>query len=269
MTDRKLDVLVPLVKETRLLGWLAFALETERCTDDLLDDLQVIGQLLAISVAAAYDHEAQSYDAKSVFDALSALKFGIMTIDQEGQITSVSGASALLGGNPQKGDPFKAIHNSRVREIAALALKGDFVEKSWMDFDSHETIGSFSTRRPDGQIVVFWGPRQNQHEAPRRQGGLDLKEVLESLPVPVLLDNEVSPGTVPVPQGRITDEDGRAIRDCALQAQARKVKALRLRWGKKRPTDNAVLFYDTNADEGSDRFAEDVKHAVRFSLVAA
>ena len=232
LIDRNLNVLVPLVKEARLLGWLAFALEAGQCTDDLLDDLQVAGHLLAVSVADAYDHEAQGYDAKSVFDALSALKFGIMTIDQEGQITSVSGASTLLGGDPQKGDPFKAIHNSRVREVAALALKGDFVQKSWVDFDSHETISSFSAKRPDGQIVVFWGPRQSQHGAARRQGGLDLKEVLESLPVPVLLDNEASPGTVPVPQGRITDEDGQAIRECALQAQARKVKALRLRWGK-------------------------------------
>ena len=98
---------------------------------------------------------------------------------------------------------------------------------------------------------------------------MDLKEVLESLPVPVLLDNEVSPGTVPVPQARITDEDGRAIRNCASQAQARKVKALRLRWGKKQSADNAVLFYDSNTDEGSERFADDIEHAVRFSLVAA
>jgi hypothetical protein len=272
LTTRNLNLLVPLVKETRLLGWLAFALEAARCTDDLLDDLQVAGHLLTISVAEAYNREAEGQDAKSLYDALSGLKFGILTIDQEGQITNVTGATTLLGSDPQKGDHFKAIHNSRVREVVALALKGEFVEKSWVDFDSQENISSFSTKLLDGRIVVFWGPRQSQHQAGRKQSaadGLELKEVLESLPVPVLLGNEVSPGTVAVPQGRITDEDGQAIRDCALQAQARKVKALRLRWGKTRSADNAVLFYDTDADEGNDEFSDDIEHAVRFSLVAA
>ena len=271
LTSRNLNLLIPLVKETRLLGWLAFALEAARCTDDLLDDLQVAGRLLTTNVAEAYNREAEGQDAKSLYDALSALKFGILTIDQEGQITNVTGATTLLGNDPQKGDHFKAIHNSRVREVVALALKGEFVEKSWVDFDSQETISSFSTKLLDGRIVVFWGPRQTRHQAGRKQSaadGLELKEVLESLPVPVLLDNEVSPGTVPVPQGRITDEDGQAIRDCALQAQARKVKALRLRWGKTRSADNAVLFYDTDADEGNDKFSDDIEHAVRFSLVA-
>jgi hypothetical protein len=272
LTTRNLNLLVPLVKETRLLGWLAFALEAARCTDDLLDDLQVAGHLLTISVAEAYNREAEGQDAKSLYDALSGLKFGILTIDQEGQITNVTGATTLLGSDPQKGDHFKAIHNSRVREVVALALKGEFVEKSWVDFDSQEKISSFSTKLLDGRIVVFWGPRQSQHQAGRKQSaadGLELKEVLESLPVPVLLDNEVSPGTVPVPQGRITDEDGQAIRDCALQAQARKVKALRLRWGKTRSADNAVLFYDTDADEGNDELSDDIEHAVRFSLATA
>ncbi len=272
LTSRNLNLLIPLVKETRLLGWLAFALEAARCTDDLLDDLQVAGRLLTTNVAEAYNREAEGQDAKSLYDALSALKFGILTIDQEGQITNVTGATTLLGSDPQKGDHFKAIHNSRVREVVALALRGEFVEKSWVDFDSQERISSFSTKLLDGRIVVFWGPRRSEHQAERRQsaaGGLELKEVLESLPVPVLLDNEVSPGTVPVPQGRITDEDGQAIRDCALQAQARKVKALRLRWGKTRSADNAVLFYDTDADEGNDKFSDDIEHAVRFSLVAA
>jgi hypothetical protein len=265
-------LLIPLVKEARLLGWLAFALETSRCTDDLLDDLQVAGHLLTTSVAEAYNREAESQDAKGLYDALSALKFSILTVDQEGQIINVTGATMFLGSDPQKGDHFKAIHNSRVREVVALALRGEFVEKSWVDFDSQERISSFSTKLLDGRIVVFWGPRRSEHQADRRQsaaGGLELKEVLESLPVPVLLDNEVSPGTVPVPQGRITDEDGQAIRDCALQAQARKVKALRLRWGKTRSADNAVLFYDTDADEGNDKFSDDIEHAVRFSLVAA
>jgi hypothetical protein len=272
LTSRNLNLLIPLVKETRLLGWLAFALEAARCTDDLLDDLQVAGRLLTTNVAEAYNREAEGQDAKNLYDALSALKFGILTIDQEGQITNVTGATTLLGSDPQKGDHFKAIHNSRVREVVALALRGEFVEKSWVDFDSQERISSFSTKLLDGRIVVFWGPRRSEHQAERRQsaaGGLELKEVLESLPVPVLLDNEVSPGTVPVPQGRITDEDGQAIRDCALQAQARKVKALRLRWGKTRSADNAVLFYDTDADEGNDKFSDDIEHAVRFSLVAA
>ena len=117
------------MKEARLLGWLAFALEASRCTDDLLDDLQVAGHLLTTSVAEAFNREAESQDAKGLYNALSALKFGILTVDQEGQIISVTGATTLLGSDPQKGDHFKVIHNSRVREVVALALRGDFVEK--------------------------------------------------------------------------------------------------------------------------------------------
>ncbi len=217
LIDRNLNVLVPLVKEARLLGWLAFALEAGQCTDDLLDDLQVAGHLLAVSVADAYDHEAQGYDAKSVFDALSALKFGIMTIDQEGQITSVSGASTLLGGDPQKGDPFKAIHNSRVREVAALALKGDFVQKSWIDFDSHETINSFVTEaagRANRGILgtpsdASTGPLEGRAAWISKSSSSHCQSLCSWI-------TRLSPGTVPVPQGRITDEDGPAIRELRL-----------------------------------------------------
>jgi len=256
-----------------LLGWLAFGLDTSRCTDDLLDDLQVAGHLLTISVSEAYNREAEIQEARSLYDAFSALKSGILTVNQEGNITSVTGATAFLGSDPQKGDSFKAIHSSRVREVIAHALRGEFIEKSWVDFDSRETISSFSAKLTDGQIAVFWGPGKFQRQAVEKQSiaaiGLDLKEVLESLPVPVLLDNEVSPGSVPLPKGRITDADGQAIRDCALQAQARNVKALRLRWGKKRRPDNAVLFYETDTEEGNAEFSDDIEHAVRFSLVAA
>ena len=98
---------------------------------------------------------------------------------------------------------------------------------------------------------------------------MDLKELLDSLPVPVLLDNEISPGTAVLPRVQISDEDGQAIRDCALQAQAKNVKALRLRWGKRRSPDNAVLFYEADVNEGSAEFSDDIKHAVRFSLEAA
>jgi hypothetical protein len=269
LTSRNLNLVIPLVKESRLLGWLAFGLEASRCTDDLLDDLQVVGRLLITSVGEAFNREAESHDAKAIYNALSALKSGILTIDQEGVIMNVTGATALLGSDPQKGDHFKAIHNSRMREVISLALRGDSAEKSWVDFESQETISSFTTKLADGRIVVFWGPCRSQKKAGPRQGGMELKEVLESLPVPVLLGNEVSPGTVAVPPGRITDEDSQAIRDCAVQAQARNVKALRLRWGQRQSADNAVLFYDTHAHEGSEEFTDDIKHAVRFSLLAA
>ncbi len=269
LAARNLNLLVPLAKESRLLGWLAFSLDATRETDDLLDDLQVAGQLLSISLAEAFDREAKHHEAKSFYDALSALNFGILTVDRDGEILNVSGATSLLGSDPRKGDHFKAIHNSRVREVVAAALKGNFLDRSWIDLASRELISSFSTRLPDGRIVVFWGPRQDQQEPARTSANLELKEVIESLPVPVLLDNEVSPGTVPVPHGRISDEDGRAIRDCALRAQARNVKALRLRWGKQQSPENAVLFYDSNVTEGCHEFCDDIKHAVRFSLLAA
>ena len=272
LTSRNLNLLLPLVKETRLLGWLAFGLEGSRCTDDLLDDLQVAGHLLTASLAEAFNREAECQDARNLFDAFSALKFGILMIDQDGQIVSVTGTTALLGSEPQKGDHFRAIHNSRAREVIAHALRGSFVEKSWVDFDSKVTISCLTTKLADGKIVMFWGPRRDQPQAAAKRNAsinLDLKEVLDSLPVPVLLGNEVSPGTVAAPQARISDEDYQAIRECALQAQARNVKALRLRWGKKPSEDNAVLFYDTDTEEGNDELSDDIEHAVRFSLVAA
>ncbi len=154
---------------------------------------------------------------------------------RKGQITSVTGATTLLGSDPQKGDHFKAIHNSRVREVVALAHSGEISSKSrGSTLTLQETISSFSTRLPDGQIVVFWGPRQSQHEAGRKQGGLDLKDVLESLPVPVLLDNEVSPGTVPGTSRRGLAT--RMVRPSGIapsRLKQEKSKALRLRWGKK------------------------------------
>lgn len=269
LTSRNLNLIIPLAKETRLLGWLAFGLEASRCTDDLLDDLQIVGRLLTTSVADAFNRETQNQEAKAIYNALSALKSGILTIDQEGAITSITGATPLLGSDPQKGDHFKAIHNSRVREVVALALRGDFVERFWTDFDSQETLSTSSTKLPDGKVAVFWGPFRSQEKGGSKQGGMELKEVLESLPVPVLLGNEVSPGGTAVPQGRITNEDSQAIMDCALQAQARNVKALRLRWGQRQSSNNAVLFYDTRAEEGSEEFSDDIKQAVRFSLLAA
>jgi hypothetical protein len=255
-----------------LLGWLAFGLEASRCTDDLLDDLQVAGHLLTTSVAEAFNNESANRQARNLFDAFAALKFGILTISEEGRILTVTGTTALLGSEPREGDHFKAIHNSRAREVVAHALRGNFVEKSWTDFDSQATICCLSTKLPDGKIAVFWGPRQTQIQPPANQNatkGLDLKEVLDSLPVPVLLDNELSPGSVALPRVQISNADCQAIRDCALQAQARNVKALRLRWGKRRSPDNAVLFYEPDVNEGSAEFSDDIKHAVRFSLEAA
>ena len=76
----------------------------------------------------------------------------------------------------------------------------------------------------------FWGlVRPKRQEADSASStGLDLKAVLDS-PVPVLVDNETSPGTGGLPRVQISDADGQAIRDCAVQAQAKNVKALRLR----------------------------------------
>ncbi len=272
LSSRNLNLLLPLTREARLLGWLAFGLEASRCTDDLLDDLQVAGHLLTTSVAEAFNKESESRKASNLFDAFAALKFGILTISQEGQILSVAGTTSLLGSEPREGDHFKAIHNSRAREVVAHALRGSFIEKSWTDFNSQVTICCLSTKLPDGTIAVFWGPRQIHSQPQADQSAttrLDLKELLDSLPVPVLLDNEISPGTAVLPRVQISDEDGQAIRDCALQAQAKNVKALRLRWGKRRSPDNAVLFYEADVNEGSAEFSDDIKHAVRFSLEAA
>ena len=93
----------------------------------------------------------------------------------------------------------------------------------------------------DGQKnVLFWQPRQKQ-SLNVAQDHLDLQEVLDSLPVPVVVDDEKS-GTCP--KGRISEADVQAIKDCALQAQAKNVKALRLRWGATQSPENAVLFYE-------------------------
>ncbi len=272
LSSRNYNLLVPLVKEARLLGWLAFGVEACRCTDDMLDDLQVAGHLLTTSVAAGFERETQNQQTRNVFEAFAALKFGILTMSQEGRVLSVTGATALLGSEPREGDHFKAIHNSHAREVIAFALRGSFVEKSWIDFDSQTAISCLATKLSDGKIAVFWGPRRFAPEEPRSQSSrtsLDLKAVLDSLPVPVLLDSEASPGTGSLPRVQISDADGQAIRDCALQAQAKNVKALRLRWGKTRSSESAVLFYESDRHEGSVEFTDDIQHAVRFSLEAA
>jgi hypothetical protein len=270
LASRHFNLLIPLLKENRLLGWLSFAVEESRCTHELLDDLQIIGHLLTVSVAEAFDREARYHEAIGLFEAFAALKFGIMTIDQEGEIVNLAGTTAPLGSGPRQGDHFKTIHNSRVREVIAHALRGRFVERMWEDFDSRVTMRCLATKLGDGKIVVFWQPRQSQSEDQQAaKQHLDLKEALDSLPVPVLLDNEITQGSVACPEARITESDFQAIRDCALQAQAKNVKALRLRWGKRRSPENAVLFYEADITEGSTEFADDIKHAVRFSLEAA
>jgi hypothetical protein len=195
-----------------------------------------------------------------------------LIIDEEGQIVSMTGQIALLGGNPQKGEPFKSIHNSRVREVIAHALRGGFIEKSWVDFESKETMLCHSARLEDGKVVLFWGPARNRYpslEQAAPPADFDLKEVLESLPVPVILDaaGAVAPEASILPQGRISGQDGQAIRACALKAKAQKVKSLRLRWGKDRSPVHAVLFYETTPDEANSDFSDDINQAVRFSVV--
>ena len=272
LTSRNLNLLLPLTRDAHLFGWLAFGLEASRCTDELLDDLEVAGHLLTTSVAEAFVKESANQQTESLLDAFAALKFGILVISEEGEILSVTGTTSLLGSEPREGDHFKAIHNSRAREVIAHALRGNFIEKSWTDFDSQTTICCLASKLPDGKITVFWGPRQAHSQPPtdqRTKARLDLKEVLDSLPVPVVLDNEVSPGTAALPRLQISNEEGQAIKDCAVQAQARNVKALRLRWGQRRSPENAVLFYETENHQGSEDLADDVQHAVRFSLEAA
>ena len=268
LASRHLNLLIPLVKEARLLGWLAFRLESSRCTDELLDDLQIAGYLLTTCVAEAFDRELKNFEAASLFEAFLALRFGILTVDKEGQIVAVSGTTALLGSKPQQGDHFKSVHNSRAREVIAHGLRGNFIERSWLDLESQSTISCFSAKLADGKIVVFWGPQQNPSRAmPQRH--VDLKEVLDALPVPVLVDNELSPDIAAVPQARISNADCQAIKECALQAQAKNVKSLRLRCGKKGSSDNAVLFYESDTHQTGAEFSDAIKHAVRFSFIAA
>ena len=132
-----------------------------------------------------------------------------------------------LGSGLRQGDHYRAIHNSWVREIIAEGLRGRFIAKTWQDFDLHLTMTCMAAKLDGERIVLFWQPRQNQSRD-AAQDRLDLQEVLNSLPVPVLVDNE---GSRACPKGRISQADFRAIKDCAVQAQAKNVKALRLRWG--------------------------------------
>jgi hypothetical protein len=268
LASRHLNLLIPLIKEARLLGWLAFAVEDSRCTSELLDDLQIVGHLLTTSVAEAFDREMRDHEAASLFEAFSVLHCGVLIIDQQGQILNIAGATMPLGSALCQGDHFKAIHNSRVREVIDQALRGRFLECTWSDFDSQTTLTCFAVKLDDKRVVAFWQPQRGQSQGVGRQH-LDLKQVLDSLPVPVLLDDEVNPGSVSCPEGCITEADCEAIRDCALQAQAKNVKALRLRWGTRRSPGNAVLFYEADINEGSAEFADDIHHAVRFSLQAA
>jgi hypothetical protein len=265
LASRHLNLLMPLVRETRLLGWMAFDVEDSRCTDEVLDDLQIVSHLLTSSVAEAFDRELSLIQADGLFEAFSSLKIGVLTIDQDGHIVSLAGTTVPLGSGVQQGDHYRAIHNSWVRELIAEALHGRFISKTWQDFDLHLTMTCTAAKLADEKIALFWQPRQNQSRD-GAQDHLDLQEVLESLPVPVLVDNE---GSGACPKGRISEADVQAIKDCALQAQAKNVKALRLRWGQTQSPENAVLFYESALSQGRAAFIDDINHAVRFSLEAA
>lgn len=265
LARRHLNLLIPLIRESRLLGWMAFAVEDSRCTSELLDDLQIVGHLLTTSLAEAFDRELSLVQADGLREAFSALKIGVLTVDQEGHIANLAGTTVPLGSGLRQGDHYRAIHNSWVREIIAEGLRGRFIAKTWQDFDLHLTMTCMAAKLDGEKIVLFWQPRQNQSRD-AAQDRLDLQEVLNSLPVPVLVDNG---GSEACPKGRISQADFRAIKDCALQAQAKNVKALRLRWGATQSHDNAVLFYEADISQGSAGFADDINHAVRFSLEAA
>jgi hypothetical protein len=265
LASRHLNLLIPLVRETRLLGWMAFAVEDSRCTSEVLDDLQIVGHLLTTSVADAFDRELSLIQDDGLAEAFASLKIGVLTLDRDGHVVNLAGTTVPLGSGVQQGDHYRAIHNSWVREIIAEALAGRFISKSWQDFGLELTMTCTAAKLAGEKIVLFWQPRQNQSQD-RWQDHLSLQEVLESLPVPVVVDNE---GSGACPSGRISEADVQAIKDCALQAQAKNVKALRLRWGQTQSPENAVLFYESDISQGSAEFIDDVNHAVRFSLEAA
>jgi hypothetical protein len=265
LARRHLNLLIPLVRETRLLGWLAFAVEESRCTNEVLDDLQIVGHLLTTSVGEAFDRELSLMQADSLGEAFSTLKIGVLTIDQEGHIVNLAGTTVPLGSGVRQGDHYKAIHNSWVREVIAEGLHGRFIANTWRDFDLRLTMICLAAKLDNEKIVILWQPQQNQSQDVA-QDHLDLQQVLDSLPMPVLVENE---GFGASPKGRISEADVQAIKDCALQAQAKNVKALRLRWGKAHSPDNAVLFYESDISQGSVEFADDINHAVCFSLAAA
>jgi len=265
LARRHLNLLIPLVRETRLLGWLAFAVEESRCTDEMLDDLQIVGHLLTTSVGEAFDRELSLLQADSLGEAFSTLKIGVLTIDQEGHIVNLAGTAVPLGSGVRQGDHYRAIHNSWVREVIAEGLHGRFIVKTWRDFNLGLTMICLAAKLDGEKIVILWQPQQNQSQDVG-QDHLDLQQVLDSLPVPVLVENE---GFEASPKGRVSEADVQAIKDCALQAQAKNVKALRLRWGKAHSPDNAVLFYESDISQGSVEFADDINHAVCFSLAAA
>jgi hypothetical protein len=262
LASRHLNLLIPLVKHARLLGWMAFSVEESRCTDETLDDLQIVGHLLTLSVAEAFDRELKFNKADALCEAFSTLNVGVLTIDREGQIVNLAGTTVPLGSAVREGDHYKAIHNSRAREVIAEALGGRFITKTWQDFDLQLTMTCMAAKLDGEKIALFWQPRRNQGEEDAHDH-VDLKEVLDSLPVPVHVD------ALTCPQGRISDADFRAIKDCALQAQAKNVKALRLRWGATQAPDNAVLFYEADINQGDAEFSDDINNAVRFSLEAA
>ena len=265
LARRHLNLLIPLVRETRLLGWMAFAVDDSRCTSEMLDDLQIVGHLLTTSVAEAFDRELSLIQVDGVCEAFSTLKIGVLTIDQEGYLVNLAGTTIPLGSGVRQGDHYRAIHNSWVREIIAEGLRGRFIAKTWQDFNLHLTMTCMAAKLDGQKIVLFWQPRQKQGLSVA-QDHLDLQEVLDSLPVPVVVDDEKS-GTCP--KGRISEADVQAIKDCALQAQAKNVKALRLRWGATQSPENAVLFYESAISQESAEFTDDINHAVRFSLEAA
>jgi len=270
LASRQLNLIIPLAREDRLFGWMAFFLEPEMMTEDFLDDLQIAAHLLTLSLNDAAQRNEIEAEENIWDEALLALKAGLLIIDDQGSVVETVGDLTVLGNIPVKGDPFKTIQSSKMREVIARMRKGELGKSVWTDPVSQRPFVACGEKLDDGSIVIHFGEQRlfSNSPAATARHEIDFGELVEALPLPVTSDTACGLSQASLPEGRVTREDSDAIKKCALSAKSRNAKVLRLRCGTGGSLRPAVLFFESPELETSS-FPEDVTHAVQFSLNAA
>jgi hypothetical protein len=266
MEMRGLTVVVPFLKENKLMGWLGLGLDASTLTDDFLDDLYVVTHLLTLSLISA---PSDTVEQINLWDrALGAFRTGMLILDRQGKVTDLAGEMNLLGNSPARGASFTEIRNGRIREIVARALRGNFTSSEWCCPGSAEVVRCSAAAFSEESMVLSFGiSKFTSTPAPESAPpSVDLKELLSSLPVPVLPDSACG-SPAEIPGGQITAFDSDQIRKCANAALAKEAKSLRFRCRREATNTQAVLFFESPQTESESTFGSDVNEAVRFVVL--
>jgi hypothetical protein len=269
LETRGLNVIAPMLEETRLVGWLALGFENDSVlTDEFLDELQIATHLLSLVLAQRRDETDTG--ERPWHDVLLAFDSGLILITDSGEIADVAGATHLLGGPLISGQPFKAIRNARIRDVVAKALRSNFATERWTDPRSEQTIVCSAKPLADGAVAIrYCSVHQDVegHDSGTTEQ-IDLQPLLESLTIPV--EPEIPAESAPsVPKGRVTFEDSIRIRRCAESARSRNAKALKMRFHVEGSHGRGVLFYETSLAEAESQLSDDASQAVKFHVSPA